>query len=98
MPEAVAGTAEGDEVVGVVGAAVVSRVEVVDFEEACAVAAGGLAVVVVAGQDLAAGAGWDGCGVAAALGADGGVAAYSFGFCAAEFAFSGVGLGGHAAG
>jgi len=55
VPEAMAGGAESGEVVGVVGAAVGSGREVVDLQETCAVAARGLALVVIAGQDLAAG-------------------------------------------
>ena len=50
-----AGGAEGGEVVGVVGAAKCPCLDVVDFEEPCAIAAWGLALVVVAGEYLAAG-------------------------------------------
>ena len=55
MPESMAGGAEGGEVVGVVGAALGSCREVVDFQESRAVAARGLALVVITGQDFAAG-------------------------------------------
>ena len=81
-----------------VGAALVSGLDVVDFEEAGTVAAGGLAAVVVAGRHLASHAGRDGCGVATALGADRRVAAHSLGFGAAELSFAGMSLDGHAAG
>jgi len=54
MSQAMAGRAEGGEVVGVVGAASLAWLQMVDFEEPRAVAAWGLALVVVAGQDLAA--------------------------------------------
>ena len=69
-----------------------------DFEEAGAVATGGLAAVVVAGDHIAAGAWWDGIGVALAWATDGGVAAHAGGFGAAQLAFAGIGLDGHAAG
>ena len=98
MPQAMTGAAEGYEVFGVVGAAVVSCLDVVDFEEAGAVAAGGLAAMAVAGQDLASRTGWNRCRVTAALGANGSITVHSFGFGAAEFAFPSVGLDGHAAG
>ena len=58
--------AKRDEVVGFVGAALVARLQVMDFEETGSVAAWCLATMAIAGQDFAAGAGWDGGGVALA--------------------------------
>jgi len=71
---------------------------VVDFEEAGTSAARCRAAVLVAGEDLAADAGRDGGRVAAAVLANGGVAAYSLGVGTAEFALAGVGLDRHPAG
>ena len=55
VPKAMTGGTEGGEVVGVVGAAARPRLDVVDFEKAGTTAARKLALVVVAGQDFAAG-------------------------------------------
>ena len=84
MPEVVTGRAQGDQVGGDVGAAPGARCQMVDFEEAGAVAAGGLALVAVTGQGLAAGFGRDrGC-VALARFADGGIAGEALGIGAAQ--------------
>ena len=92
MRQAMAGAAQGDQVVRVIGAAFGARCEVVDLEEAGAVAAGGLALVAVAGQDLAAGFGWDrGC-VALSGFADRGIAGEAFGIGAAKAAAIHFGL------
>ena len=55
MPEAMAGGAEDGEVLGLVGAAVSARDDVVDFEETGSTAAWGLALMAIAGEDPPAG-------------------------------------------
>ena len=55
-----------------------------DFEETGSAAAGRRAAVMVAGQDLATGARRDGCRVAAAWMAHGGIAAHPFGIGAPQ--------------
>ena len=68
-----------------------------DFKEPGSPTAGGLTVVLVAGQNLAADARGDGGLDAASFGADGGIAFQTFRIGAAQFAFSGVGSDGHPA-
>ena len=98
MPQAMAGTAECFQVLRLVVAAALARDDVVDFEEVGSTAAGRLATVLVAGENLSSGAWWDGGGVAAAVLADVGVAVHSLAVGPAEFALASSGLDGHSAG
>lgn len=84
VPQPMAGSAEGDEVGRGVGAALGARFAVMDLQEARVDAARRPAVVAVAGQDLAAGVGWDRRRVAAFVRADCRVSLHALGVGAAE--------------
>jgi len=71
MPQPMAGGAEGDQVFGLVGAAEMTRLAVMDLQESGVGAAWCLATMAVAGEDLATGSRGDGGGVAVAGFGDG---------------------------
>jgi lysozyme family protein len=74
VDQAMACGAERDEVVGVVGAAIRTGLDVVHVEEACAPATGGATMVAIARQDFTAYGRRDGCVVLLALPMHAGIA------------------------
>jgi len=97
MPKPVAGAAKGGQVFRPVGSPTLARHDMMDFKEPSSITTRSLTKVLVAGQDLSSDARRDGRRVSLTGTADRRVAAHSFCFGPAEFAFSRVGLDRHAA-
>jgi len=97
MPQPVAGSAKGHQVFRLIGSPLLSRHDVMDFQEPGPPAARGLATVLVPCQHFPAHAWRDGCCVPASVFTDRGIAAHSFGLGPAQLALARVGLDGHSA-